>query len=44
LAEELQAETTYLTHISHQMGEHHEIEKDLPTHVKLAFDGLTILV
>ena len=32
----------YLTHLSHQMGLHQEIELDLPPHVKLAYDGLKI--
>jgi len=44
LSEELGAETTYLTHISHQLGLHREIEKSLPTNVKLAYDGLQIEV
>lgn len=34
------AETTYFTHISHNLGLHAEIEKELPPHIKLAFDGL----
>lgn len=44
LANELGAETTYLTHISHQLGLHSAIEKTLPSNVKLAFDGLQIEV
>lgn len=32
----------YLTHLSHQMGLHEEIESQLPKHVKLAYDGLQI--
>ncbi len=32
----------YLTHISHHMGLHEEINKTLPLNVKLAYDGLTI--
>lgn len=42
LAQELGAETTYLTHISHQLGNHEEIEKLLPENIKLAYDGLQI--
>ncbi len=34
------AETTYFTHMSHNLGLHSEIEKDLPKNIKLAFDGL----
>jgi len=33
-------EKAYLTHISHSMGLHHEVEKSLPENVFLAFDGL----
>ena len=31
---------TYLTHLSHQMGKHADISKELPSHVELAYDGL----
>jgi len=34
----------YLTHISHQLGKHKDIEKELPNNVRLAYDGLTIEV
>lgn len=37
------AETTYFTHISHNLGLHAVVEKELPANVKLAYDGLTIL-
>lgn len=37
------AETTYFTHISHNLGLHASVEKDLPTNIKLAYDGLMIL-
>lgn len=33
---------TYLTHLSHQMGRHAEVVKELPKGVLLAYDGLTI--
>lgn len=42
LAEEIGAETTYLTHISHQLGTHSEVEAQLPSGVRLAWDGLKI--
>lgn len=32
----------YLTHISHQLGTHEEVTKELPPNVHLAFDGLTL--
>lgn len=42
-AKKIGAETTYFTHISHNLGLHEHVEKDLPTNIKLAYDGLTIL-
>ncbi len=36
------ADNTYFTHISHQLGLHDVIEKSLPEHMHLAYDGLTI--
>lgn len=42
LAQELGAETTYFTHISHKLGLHHEVEKELPPGIRLAYDGLTV--
>lgn len=42
LIEELEVETTYLTHISHRMGLHHKVNLELPGNVKLAYDGLQI--
>lgn len=38
----IKAKRTFITHISHQMGLHDEIEKTLPPHVQLAYDGLII--
>ena len=35
-------EVAYLTHISHLMGKHHKVSKELPPHVFLAYDGLKI--
>ncbi|MDX2002243.1 MAG: MBL fold metallo-hydrolase [Chitinophagales bacterium] len=42
LIEELAPETAYLTHISHQMGLHEEVSKELPSNVHLAYDGLKL--
>lgn len=42
LAEELGAEQTYFTHISHQLGRHQEVDKLLPSGMNLAYDGLRI--
>jgi phosphoribosyl 1,2-cyclic phosphate phosphodiesterase len=36
------AEVTYFTHMSHNLGLHVDIEKELPSHIRLAYDGLTI--
>ena len=44
LAEELKCKTTYLTHISHQLGLHKEVEDELPENIKLAYDGLHLNV
>jgi phosphoribosyl 1,2-cyclic phosphate phosphodiesterase len=38
----LKPEKGYLTHISHQMGLHEEISKELPPGIELAYDGLKI--
>lgn len=42
LIAELKPEVAYLTHISHQMGKHSDISKELPANVHLAYDGLAI--
>jgi len=38
----LRPEKAYLTHISHLMGFHDEVEKELPDFIRLAYDGLEI--
>lgn len=42
MAGDLQVPEVYLTHISHQLGLHDEIEKELPPGVHQAYDGLTL--
>ncbi len=42
MAKELEAETAYFTHISHFMGLHDEVSKELPANMHLAYDGLEI--
>ena len=37
-------ERAYLTHISHEMGLHGEVEKELPEGVRLAYDNLEVEV
>ncbi|MBC7829899.1 MAG: MBL fold metallo-hydrolase [Chitinophagaceae bacterium] len=44
LSQELNIPQTYFTHMSHQMGRHEEINKELPNGVLLSYDGLTIHV
>lgn len=39
---EIKPEKAYLTHISHQMGEHKKVSEELPENVFLAYDGLKI--
>ena len=41
---EIQPKRTYFTHISHKLGFHSEVSKNLPENVFLAFDGLKISV
>ena len=38
----VQPKTTYLTHISHSMGYHEEVQRKLPPNVFLAYDNLEI--
>jgi len=40
ILKELKPEKGFLTHISHQMGFHNEVEKKLPDFIHLAYDGL----
>lgn len=42
LIESLSPKRAYLTHISHLMGLHDEVSKELPSHVQIAHDGLQI--
>lgn len=41
-AQEIGAEMTYFTHISHNMGKHADVEKELPENIRLGYDGLVI--
>jgi phosphoribosyl 1,2-cyclic phosphate phosphodiesterase len=42
MAMELEVPEVYFTHISHQLGKHEDINRELPPHIRLAYDGLTI--
>lgn len=42
LAHTLKPSQTYFTHMSHQMGLHDDINKELPPGIELAYDGLVV--
>jgi phosphoribosyl 1,2-cyclic phosphate phosphodiesterase len=42
LGRELEVPEVYFTHISHQLGLHAEVSKELPKGMALAYDGLTL--
>ena len=44
MADKIGAKKTYFTHISHDMGLHDEVEKQLPDNVHLSFDGLKLVI
>ncbi len=44
VAGKIGAKRTFLTHISHKLGLHREVETELPENVFLAYDGLRIQV
>lgn len=41
-AQEIGAEKTYFTHISHRLGKHADVMEQLPPGIELAYDGLKI--
>lgn len=43
-ANEMGAETTYFTHISHRLGKHADVAAELPPGILLAYDGLTLTI
>ena len=42
--DEVKPEEAYLTHISHQLGLHYEVQKGLPDRVSLSYDGLELII
>jgi phosphoribosyl 1,2-cyclic phosphate phosphodiesterase len=44
VATKVGADQTYFIHMSHKLGSHKQIEKELPVSVALAYDGLTITI
>ncbi len=41
LLDRIKPQKGYLTHLSHQMGKHEDVMKELPSNVEIAYDGLT---
>ncbi|MEI7897298.1 MAG: MBL fold metallo-hydrolase [bacterium] len=44
ILKKLKPEAAFLTHLSHFVGRHEEVNKKLPEFIQLAYDGLEILV
>lgn len=44
IVDDVKPELTYFIHMSHQFGLHEVMEKKLPSHIRVAYDGLKILV
>lgn len=44
MVERIRPKETYLIHMSHRIGLHAEVEKCLPSHIHLSYDGLTVTV
>ena len=44
LIEDMKPAKAYITHISHQMGFHRQVQTELPPNVFLAFDGLEVCI
>lgn len=42
MVENLQPKMAYFTHLSHQMGKHADVEKELPENIRLAYDELQL--
>jgi phosphoribosyl 1,2-cyclic phosphate phosphodiesterase len=43
-AQEIGADQTYFTHISHRLGKHADVSAELPANIFLAYDGLQITI
>jgi phosphoribosyl 1,2-cyclic phosphate phosphodiesterase len=44
MIEKIKPQRAYITHISHKMGLHTSVEAELPSHIRLAYDGLKIRI
>lgn len=43
-SQQIGAKKTYLVHVTHEIGSHEDVQKQLPKNVFLAYDGLEIEV
>lgn len=44
LLQKLKPKKAYLTHISHLLGKHEEVQKELPNFIEIAYDGLSFSI
>lgn len=44
IIEEIKPQMAFITHISHFLGLHEKIENELPPYIRLAYDGLKVVV
>ena len=44
LLKKLKPEKAFLIHLSHRMGLHKEVEKELPDFIRIAYDGLKVKI
>jgi phosphoribosyl 1,2-cyclic phosphate phosphodiesterase len=42
MAQKIAAKKTYFIHLSHQMGKHEDVSRELPEGFFLGYDGLTL--
>lgn len=42
IIQQLAPKKAFITHISHKLGFHEEVERQLPPHIRLAYDGLVV--
>ena len=44
MIEKVAPRRAFLTHLSHEMGLHAEVSKELPANVEFAYDGLKVTI
>lgn len=44
IAQKIKPDQTYFTHVGHLMGNHEYVNKNLPDHMELAYDGLKLTI